>query len=179
MNAERWDRKHSFPPAGDHYNAHWLQVSIPPRPLEQRGRKYQNDLFTGALGSLQWRLLVLKHESRFYFTSMLPIICPFWSIFQVAWKHESRNVPGPCHLGRWWGGCSGAEWMRLTGWYSTVQYSTVYSTVQYSLFWCWVDEVDTSCWTQQSPLVTLSPHDGFLNSGFNERNTFAVVGLSF
>ena len=37
-----------------------------------------------------------------------------------------------------------------------------------------MDEVDTSCWTQQSPLVTLSPHDGFLNSGFNERNTFAV-----
>ena len=113
MNAERWDRKHSFPPAGDHYNAHWLQVSIPPRPLEQRGRKYQNDLFTGALGSLQWCLLVLKHESRFYFTPMLPIICPFCPIFQVAWKHESRNVPGPCHLGRWWGGCSGAEWMRL------------------------------------------------------------------
>ena len=132
MNAERWDRKHSFPPAGDHYNAHWLQVSIPPRPLEQRGRKYQNDLFTGALGSLQWRLLVLKHESRFYFTSMLPIICPFCPSFQVAWKHDSRNVPGPCHLGRWWGGCSGAEWMRLTGWYSTVQYSTVQCTVQYS-----------------------------------------------
>ena len=131
MNAERWDRKHSFPTAGDHYNAHRLQVSIPPRPLEQRGRKYQNDLFTGALGSLQWHLLVLKHESRFYFTSMLPIIYPFWSIFQVAWKHESRNVPGPCHLGRWWGGCSGAEWMRLTGWYSTVQY-TVQCTVQYS-----------------------------------------------
>ena len=37
-----------------------------------------------------------------------------------------------------------------------------------------MDEVDTSCWTQQSPLVTLSPHDGFLNLGFDERNTFAV-----
>ena len=41
-----------------------------------------------------------------------------------------------------------------------------------------MDEVDTSCWTQQSPLVTLSPHDGFLNLGFNERNTFAVdIGI--
>ena len=146
MTAEIWDRKHCSPQLGIVRSHTSCKFPFHRGHLSSGlgNIKMTYSPFTGVL------LFLLCCSLEIWKQVLLYNVVPFrqWFAHFVPFFKalESRNVPGHCHLGLWWG----------------------------ALFWCWVDEVDTSCWTQQSPLVTLSPHDGFLNLGFNERNTFAV-----